>query len=337
MSIELFLLSAAAGAGITDYILKTGEKIRNGQQREIFVEAKRCYDAGAYHQALSILNKLMEEDPGNPLHCILAIASYRKLAEIENLRSNLEKCNHFCECTLSLVRNGAVVSKDVIDTIGSMLRCQKPLVEDIHKMAKRMGTVDGSKTKALDYAERTFMLWLANPEVPKLQQKAQTLMDAGKYAEALKCYDKLIKIDPEDGEFYFSRGLCRTKTGDVQGSVKDVKSALASEWFSDKKRKVLKEILTTYEKAPASPFADDPAREAAEDFISGKYDSAIRRLNRLIRLHPERLDYLMLRADCKSGLGSRREAIADLKEVLKHELPDDLRKEIGTRVAQLSS
>jgi tetratricopeptide (TPR) repeat protein len=337
MSMELFLFSAAVGAAITDYIFSTESRIRNKQERELFAKARRYCDTADYRQALPILEQLMEKDPQNPLYCVLAIPCYSKLARIENLRRNLEKCNRLCEYTLSLVRNGAFVSQDVIDAIGAVLQSHKPLLDDINTMAKKIGTVDGSKTKALDYAERMFVLWLANPEVPKLQQKAQTLMDAGKYSEALKCYDKLIKIDPEDGEFYFSRGLCRTKTGDVQGSVKDVKSALASEWLSDKKRKVLKEILTTYEKAPASPFADDPAREAAEDFISGKYDSAIRRLNRLIRLHPERLDYLMLRADCKSGLGSRREAIADLKEVLKHELPDDLRKEIGIRVAQLSS
>jgi hypothetical protein len=79
----------------------------------------------------------------------------------------------------------------------------------------------------------------------------------GKYAP--------IKFDPEDGEFYFSRGFCRAKTGDIHGSVKDMKSALASEWLSDKKRKELKEILATYEKTPANPFGDDPAREASED------------------------------------------------------------------------
>ena len=337
MSMELFLFSAAVGAAITDYIFSTENRIRNKQERELFAKARGYCDAGDYDQALSILEQLMEEDPQNPLYCVLAIPCYGKLARIENLRRNVEKCNRLCEHTLSLVRNGAFVSQDVIDAIGAVLHSHKPLLDKMHDLAKSIGTVHGSKTKALDYAERLFVLWLANPEMLKLVQKAQTLMDAEQYAEALKCYDKLTKMDSKDGEFYFSRGLCKMKSGNLKGAKEDLDSAAASEWLSDKRRRDLKQIVATYEKAPPNPFADDPASEAYDDYISGKYDSAIRRLNRLIKLYPERGAYLMLRAHCKSGLGSPGAAIADLRELLRREPPADMRKEIEAEIARLSS
>jgi len=337
MSIELFLFSAAVGAAITEYVFSAESRTGNKQERELLAKARGYCDTGDYRRALSVLEPLMEGDPQNAVYCVLAIPCYGKLARVENLRRNVEKCVSLCEHVQALVRDGASVPQDLVNVIGDILRSHKPVLAQMHERAKSIGTIGGSKTKALDYAERKFVLWLANPEMPELELKASRLKESKKYGEALKWYDKLIRMDSEDGEFHYSRGLCRMMSGDLKGAKEDFDDVLAGQWCPDEVRKGLKQILSTWRDAPANPFSDDPAREASEDFTAGKYDSAIRRLDKLVKLYPERPDYLLLRASCKMGLGSRREAIADLKEILKHKLPDDMRKEIETQVTELSS
>jgi len=336
MSVELLLFSSAVGAGITHYILETAKTIQNRQQYEMFTKAMKYYDAGDYHQSLSILDKLMKEDSKNPVYFIEAMYCYGKLATIENLRSNLEKFSELGEYILFLVRNGAFIPQDVVDSINSLLRQQRDLVDPIYKLARIIGTINGSKTKAVDYAERYYML--TTPEIEKLNNKARNLEDAEKYEEAKKCYDKLIKIDPEDGSFYAYRATCRVETGDVEGAIKDLKTALSSQWLSDKMRKSVKEQLSIIKKTDRfNPFYNKVFRKAYEDYNAGKYDNAIRHLNELIRSYPENAEHIVFRAECKDKLGSSNEAIADLKEALRHDLPNGIRKEIETRIAQLSS
>jgi len=126
MPIDL-LFASAVGAVITHYILKTAQTIETRQRYEMFSTAMKYFDAGDYHQSLSILNKLMKEDSQNPLYFIQAMYCHGKLAAIENLRNNLEKCGELGEYVLFLVRNGAFIPQEVVDSINSLLQKQKLL------------------------------------------------------------------------------------------------------------------------------------------------------------------------------------------------------------------
>jgi tetratricopeptide (TPR) repeat protein len=44
-------------------------------------------------------------------------------------------------------------------------------------------------------------------------EKANFLDYLGKYEEAIRCYDRAIRIDPELSEAYFNKGLTLNKMG----------------------------------------------------------------------------------------------------------------------------
>jgi len=171
----------------------------------------------------------------------------------------------------------------------------------------------------------------------KVDNEASTLMDAERYKEAEKCFDKLIKVDPADGSFYAFRATCRIETGNIEGAIKDLKTTLCSQWLSDDMRRIVEKQLKNIEKDKSNPFFNKAFGEAFENFEAGKYDNALLLLNKLVKHNPENGTYIALRGECKYELGHSSEAIADLKEALKCKLPDEARKEIETRIIELSS
>jgi tetratricopeptide (TPR) repeat protein len=47
-----------------------------------------------------------------------------------------------------------------------------------------------------------------------------------KYQEAIKCYDEIIKLDPNDSRYWYNRACTEVLKGDIQNGLADLRKAL---------------------------------------------------------------------------------------------------------------
>jgi tetratricopeptide (TPR) repeat protein len=67
---------------------------------------------------------------------------------------------------------------------------------------------------------------LSADKIPLLKEKGDSFYRLKEYAQAIKYYDTLIRIDSLNGEYYFKRGYCEAKTFMFPESTSDYLQAV---------------------------------------------------------------------------------------------------------------
>ena len=143
-------------------------------------------------------------------------------------------------------------------------------------------------------------------QIKALTEKMMLAAMAGKHAEALAAVDKLIALDPANGDYYMGRGEMLRSLGRKE------------------------EALAAYDKAAAqskNPIVRGDARMGRVEilFQQGKYDEAIASCSKSIELDPKDPRLWYQRATARALTGDAVNALADLKKSI--ELKPDCKKQ----------
>ena len=63
-------------------------------------------------------------------------------------------------------------------------------------------------------------------KIELLKEEAEKYAEAGNYEEAIRCYDEIIKLDPEDSEIYYDRGNTYSNLEKYEEAIQDFKKVL---------------------------------------------------------------------------------------------------------------
>ena len=161
----------------------------------------------------------------------------------------------------------------------------------------------------------------------------------GKFKDAIKVYDTVIRLTPDFADAYINRGDARKNLGDFKGAIKDydmvirlgddyayvyVSRGIAKSNLGDKKG-AIKDYDRAIRLDPA--YVDAYGHRAGAKSALGDQKGAIEDYNTIIRLKPE--DDLLAsayvnRGIAKSDLGDQKGAIEDYNAVIHLKPEDDL-------------
>lgn len=117
---------------------------------------------------------------------------------------------------------------------------------------------------------------------------AQTLSHEGHYDLALKLYNELLNLQPENPDLLLGRGLVRSWRGNYDGSLRDLRAA-----------------------ADLAPNYTDVHEALGRVYYrTERYDSALASYNRLIELHPDNGSYHLEKARVLEALDQTDRALA---------------------------
>lgn len=60
------------------------------------------------------------------------------------------------------------------------------------------------------------------PEVEQLLRQVETRLDRKEYSSAIKLYNKILEINPQDSWTYWERAMIKKAANDISGAMKDL-------------------------------------------------------------------------------------------------------------------
>ena len=84
----------------------------------------------------------------------------------------------------------------------------------------------GDTDSALEEYEKALLL---NPDIElalKFKAEAKSINDITEAKEHIKVYDKLIKLNPQQSEFFLNRAVTKHLSGDINGALTDLKKGI---------------------------------------------------------------------------------------------------------------
>lgn len=322
-----FLLASAVSTAITGKLIEMSREATTKKHQRLVEQAVGHLTAGKHKAALSVLDELAKLNPDFfPETVALRGLCYMGLVQTENITKNLKKAIACFETLLSAEKSIHIPST-VLDVVQTKLAEARTLIDRLDKMVDEGGTIDGSKAKARAYYER--MILKRNPKVVELSDKMWSAIDAERYEQAINHIDKLLKLDPSDGDHYYARAECRLALGDDVKAAEDCREALKHDLLDIHRKRCEDQVKRVFVLRPLY-------EEAKAANSAGHIKEAIKLLDELIKLDPENGLHYRNRGDCKQRMGDVSGAIKDYRAALKRELPDDLRQKLGATIKSLS-
>ena len=154
-------------------------------------------------------------------------------------------------------------------------------------------------------------------------------INSKKYKEAIKNYDKAIKINPQFAEAYVNRGLAEAKLGQYKEAIQDYDKAIEiNPQFAESyvNRVSVKAKLGQYKEAIKDcDKAIEINPELAEAYVNrgsikaklGQYKEAIQDYDKAIEINPELAETYGNRGNAKAKLGQYKEAIKDYDKAIE--------------------
>jgi len=164
---------------------------------------------------------------------------------------------------------------------------------------------------------------------PLTLERARILCDAGRSNEALAAVQEVLARTANQVEALIIRAKCRAKLGDKDAAIADFNAAIASsdrpapDWFLQRARllaesgKLAEASRSLDEIASNTPFAS-PAQLTAINYDRrrGAFDSALARVDTLIRFYPVKEPWRTLQAEILEQAGRREAARTAFRDVI---------------------
>jgi len=183
-----------------------------------------------------------------------------------------------------------------------------------------------------------FNLWINDnlkkqEEYTKNDKQAVSLMDEGKYNEAVSLFDKNLLIDSSDLRSHSLRGIAKLNSNDISGSIDDFNFFINNkkDGFNDRlvyfyrgKAYDLEEkhfeAISDFKNALKAPISNSNVKDEVLDFLLfnlnsrlGNKQEALYYLNETIKINPDWESALLFRAQIELSSGNLKAGCEDAK------------------------
>ncbi len=192
--------------------------------------------------------------------------------------------------------------------------------------AYREGKID----EAIDYYSKGILLKPGDQLLSHLYLARAFVYDTmSKYDLAIKDYDEVIRLDPNNVGVYNNRGAAKAELGQYEEAIDDYNELIRlipDFGIAYNNRGVAKAELGQYEEAIDNydeairlnpDYANTYYNRGVEKYELGRYEEAIDDYNEAIRLNPDNMDVYNNRGAAKSALGMHEEAMNDYDEAIR--------------------
>lgn len=173
-----------------------------------------------------------------------------------------------------------------------------PKTADAYYNLSGIYEVQGRSTKALEFSRKACELDKNNKWY--LLQKAYLLQRNFNYKETVVTYQELIKLDPQNIDFYFALADAQVRNNQVDGAIETLNKA---------EKNLGTSFEITYEKYRVYTMA-------------GKYDKAITELEKISAQNPGEVRIYGMLGELYDRAGNRQKAMEMYERILKYE-PDN--------------
>ena len=160
--------------------------------------------------------------------------------------------------------------------------------------------------------------------------RGKTKTELGRYEESIRDFDKAIELNPNFAVAYYTRGLAKRNLGRFDAADEDINKAveLDPHFFVDFENffeKMLKDLNKAMALDSNITFGISSDLNNAATYYNrglekcklGRYEEAIKDLDKAIKLDPNYAEAYNDRGGAKAGLGRYEEAIKDLDKAIK--------------------
>jgi predicted Zn-dependent protease len=161
-------------------------------------------------------------------------------------------------------------------------------------------------------------------------ERAQILLDAGKIKDANAVVQTLLRNHPTICDAFIIRARCESRLGQREAAIQDFTTAInkssapGPDLYLERARQLallgrLDEAVRGLDEVIAQANDASPIVLTAIEYDRQRkaFDSAIQRVNRLIKRYPVKEPWLTLRGEIWAQSGRNGEAEADFRQVLK--------------------
>ena len=165
-------------------------------------------------------------------------------------------------------------------------------------------------------------------EAERQYQTAAELQAQERWREALEAYNEVVRLDPENAEAHYNRGLVHSGLGETESAIEDLRETLRldpNHVPALTKRGELFWTLEEYDKAAhdldrairLDSNADTYEARARVSAAQGNHSRAKRELSTAIRLEPDRATAYLTRGIAYFGLGEIQNAVDDFNDAIR--------------------